>query len=151
MWSEKHTCKGWNLMLLKAIKPRSAWDGPLISAFQLIVIGFVNVLSITPAAWQACRPPGADLEIAAPPIPLASLSPPRYTRCPLGPVGGSGPLPTPLPSHGGRAVTRSLSTQRTRVQLRVSAIGRSVDSGQNKRLLNSRWKSLSGSLYQMQY
>ena len=31
---------------------------------------------------------------------------------------------TLLPSHGGRVVTRSLSTQRTLVQLRVLAIGR---------------------------
>ena len=44
-----------------------------------------------------------------------------------------------MPSYGGRAVTRSLSTQRTRVPLQVRALGRdkilkSADSGQNKRL-----------------
>ena len=44
---------------------------------------------------------------------------------------------TEPPSHGGLAVTCSLSTQRTHIQLQVSVIGRdwflkSVDSGQNK-------------------
>ena len=55
-------------------------------------------------------------------------------------------------SHGGRAVTRSLSTQRTRVWLRVSAMGFSSRSILDwVGAFNERWKSLSGSIYQIQY
>ena len=60
-----------------------------------------------------------------------------------------------LPSHDGRAVTRPLSTLRTRVQLRDSAKDRdeflkSVDSGHNKRL-SIRVESHFQDHYQMQY